>query len=241
MSGHSKWSKVKHQKATTDVVRGREFTKASRAITIAVREGGGVADPNHNFRLRLAIEKAREVNMPKENIERAIQKGKGTSGVQIEQIMYEGYAPGGVALCIDTATDNRQRTVAEVKNIVERAGGSLGGPGAVAYLFDRCGILIVAKDVGSADTIFAVAVEAGAQDVQERDDVYEVYASVQKLAEVKEGVEKKGIAVQATLLVMRPKMSIQVDEGINQKIQALVAQLEDHDDVQAVFTNVGES
>ena len=168
MSGHSKWSKVKHQKATTDVVKGMAFTKAARAITIAVHEGGGIGDPAHNFHLRLAIEKAREVNMPKDNIERAIEKGMGSGGAQIEQITYEGYGPGGVAILIEAATDNRQRTVSAVKNLLDRAGGSLGSPGAVFYLFKPCGIITVPKTVGF-DMLFEAALSAGADAAFSRD------------------------------------------------------------------------
>ena len=137
MSGHSKWSKVKHQKATTDVAKGAAFTKASRAITIAVHEGGGMTDPNANFRLRLAIEKARSVNMPKDTIERAIAKAAGTGGETLEQVTYEGYGPAGVAFLVEAATDNRNRTVSVIKNIFERYGGTLTGPGAVSFLFTR--------------------------------------------------------------------------------------------------------
>lgn len=136
MSGHSKWSKVKHQKATTDVVRAQAFTKASHAITIAVREGGG-ADPTSNFHLRVAIEKAREVNMPKDTIERAIAKGTGEGGMAIESVMFEGFGSGGVAFLVEAATDNRQRTVSEIKNVFDRFGGTLAGPGAVLFLFTK--------------------------------------------------------------------------------------------------------
>ncbi len=137
MSGHSKWSKVKHQKATTDVVKGQAFTKASHAITIAVHEGAGTTNPDMNFRLRLAIEKAREVNMPKDTIERAIAKGKGEEGTGIETVLYEGYGPGGVGFLVEAATDNRQRTSSAIKNIFDQYGGSLAGSGAVSFLFDK--------------------------------------------------------------------------------------------------------
>ncbi len=237
MSGHSKWSKVKHQKATTDAVKGREFTKASRAITVAVREGGGVTDPDHNFRLRLAVEKARMVNMPKENIQRAIEKGSSTGGEQFEQIMYEGYGPGGVALCIESTTDNRQRTVAEVKNLLDRAGGTLAGPGAVAYLFDRCGILVVPKDSRSFDALLEEALTAGATDVIEKDDVFEVYAGVAHISRAKEYLSQKGIPVEYTAIIMKPKTEIQVEATLASKVLQLVESLESLDDVQTVFTN----
>lgn len=145
MSGHSKWSKVKHQKATTDVVKSFAFTKASRAIAVAVKEGGGITDPASNFHLRLAVEKAHAVNMPKENIERAIARGAGEGAAAIEQIMYEGYGPGGIAILIEAATDNRQRTVSQIKNILVRAGGTLVSPGALNYLFEKRGTSIEPK------------------------------------------------------------------------------------------------
>jgi YebC/PmpR family DNA-binding regulatory protein len=237
MSGHSKWSKVKHQKAVTDAVKGREFTKASRAITIAVREGGGIADPNQNFRLRLAVEKARMVNVPKENIQRAIEKGKGTEGVQIEQMMYEGYGPGGVAMCIDAATDNRQRTVAAVKALLDRGGGTLASPGAVSYQFDRCGLLIVPKGTWTLDQVFEVALTAGATDVVEKDDVFEVYTQVGDLFSSKQYLEQKSMTPIDAIIIMRPKMEIEVPLDLQPKVDKLVEALEALDDVQTVFTN----
>jgi YebC/PmpR family DNA-binding regulatory protein len=237
MSGHSKWSKVKHQKAVTDAVKGREFTKASRAITIAVREGGGIADPNQNFRLRLAVEKARMVNVPKENIQRAIEKGKGTEGVQIEQMMYEGYGPGGVAMCIDAATDNRQRTVAAVKALLDRGGGTLASPGAVSYQFDRCGLLIVPKGTWTLDQVFEVALTAGATDVVEKDDVFEVYTQVGDLFSAKQYLEQKSMTPIDAIIIMRPKMEIEVPLDLQPKVDKLVEALEALDDVQTVFTN----
>ena len=237
MSGHSKWSKVKHQKATTDAVKGREFTKASRAITVAVREGGGVIDPEHNFRLRLAVEKAHMVNMPKENIERAIQKGTGGGGAQIEQVMYECYGPGGVAVCIEAATDNRQRAVSEIKNVLERAGGTLAGPGAVAYLFERCGILVVAKGSHSFDDMLEMALTAGASDVVEKDDAFEIYTPVTSLSQAKTYLTQKGIPIDHTAIIMKPKTEIAVDPSTAERVEKLVEALESLDDVIAVYTN----
>lgn len=239
MSGHSKWSKVKHQKATTDVVKGMAFTKAAHAITIAVREGGG-ADPVHNFRLRLAIEKAHDANIPKENIERAIEKGKGIGGDAIEQILYEGYGPYGVAFLIETATDNRQRTVATVKNILERRGGTIASPGAVSYLFERCGILTIPKQTLSYDTVFEGALESGATDVIETADMFEVYTEVAALASVKQALQGKGIAIDNVNIIMKPKTSIILDELQMKTIDTLVDDVESLDDVQNVFTNAQE-
>lgn len=236
MSGHSKWSKVKHQKATTDVVKGMAFTKAARAITISVREGGGIGDPTHNFHLRLAIEKAHEVNMPKDNITRAIEKGMGAGGQSFEQIMYEGYAPGGVALVVETATDNRQRTVSEIKNLLERSGGSLGIPGSVSYLFDRSGILTVPK-TGSFDDLFEAAVTAGADDVVETTDMYEVYTTVVTLSSVKQKLLEKGIVIDNTEIIMKPKITVPLNNDKIEQVEKLVDSLETLDDVQHVFTN----
>src|SRR3989344_921527 len=175
MSGHSKWSKVKHQKATTDVAKAQAFTKASRAITVSVREGGGITDPNLNFRLRLAIEKARDVNMPKNTIERAIEKGSGGQAGSLSQITYDCFGPQGVALLVETTTDNKMRTVSEVKNVLERGGGRLASPGSVAYLFKRWGILVIPKANVTYDTLLTDAIVAGAHDVIEREDMFEVY------------------------------------------------------------------
>lgn len=179
MSGHSKWSKVKHQKATTDVVKAREFTKAARGITIAVMEGGGVIDPDHNFRLRLAIQKARDVNMPKENISRAIEKGKGTEAAGIEQVMYEGYGPGGVALLIEAATDNRNRTVSQIKNALERAGGTLTGPGSASFLFTQAEDGSMKSTLPmTADEALKDAITRLREDLEVLDDVQSVYANI---------------------------------------------------------------
>ncbi len=238
MSGHSKWSKVKHQKAVTDAVKGQAFTKASRAITIAVREGGGIADPNGNFRLRLAIEKAREVNMPKENIDRAIEKGKGAGGQAIEQILYEAYGPGGVALLIEAATDNRQRTVSDVKHQLDRAGGTLASPGAVSYLFSRSGIVTVAKKDHSMDELTEAALEVGADDIVETADVFELYTNPHAVSEVKKKLEEKGIAIDNAAFIMKPVNPVSVDAAQHGKIDTLISQLEALDDVQQVYTNV---
>lgn len=237
MSGHSKWSKVKHQKATNDVVKAAAFTKASRAITIAVREGGGVTDPDHNFHLRLAIEKAREVNMPKENIERAIDKGAGAGGGTFEQIAYEGYGPSGIAMYIEAATDNRQRTASLVKQLLDHAGGSLAGPGAVSYLFERVGVMTVPRQSASLDQIFSLALESGARDVVEMDDVFEVYTTPSDLLRVKKGIEGS-VPAENAMIVMKPKVSVAPSPEVAGKVQDLVEALLALDDVQSVFTNV---
>lgn len=238
MSGHSKWSKVKHQKATTDVVKSFAFTKASRAITVAVKEGGGITDPNSNFHLRLAVERAHEVNMPKENIERAIARGAGEGAAAIEQILYEGYGPGGVAILMEAATDNRKRSVSQVKNVLERGGGTLASPGAVSFQFVRRGVLTVPKQGITLDALLSAAIDAGAQDVVETADLYEVYTQDATLPAVKQALEAARIPIENTTRIMCPITPMEGDTALRAKTDELVGALEALDDVQAVFTNL---
>lgn len=238
MSGHSKWSKVKHQKATTDVVKSTAFTKATHAIMIAVKEGGGVTDPNSNFHLRLAVERARAVNMPKENIERAIAKASGEGASAIEQIMYEGYGPGGVAMIIETATDNRQRTVSQVKNVLERAGGSLAEPGAVVFQFERRGVMTVPKTGLTLDGLLSAGIDAGAEDIIETLDLFEVYTRPTDLFKVKSALEGKGIAIDNAVLIMHPTITVPADGAHQAKIDDVVSELEALEDVHTVYTNI---
>jgi YebC/PmpR family DNA-binding regulatory protein len=237
MSGHSKWSKVKHQKAVTDVQKASAFTRASHAITIAVREGGGIADPDSNFRLRLAIEKARDVNMPKENIDRIIEKAKGGGGGDIVTSMYEAYGPGGVAMMIETTSDNANRTVSEVKNALDHHGGTMAHQGAVSYLFDRSGLLVVSKDTHSFDDMVGIVIECGGEDVVETEEWYEIYTKVQDLKKVKNALDGKGILSQHTEIIMRPKNTISIDESKQHALSFLEELIEDLDDVQHVYTN----
>lgn len=237
MSGHSKWSKVKHQKAGTDAVKAAAFTRAARAITVAVQQGGGVSDPNFNFRLRLAMEKARDVNMPKENIQRAIDKAKGSEGQAIIIDTYEGYAPYGVACLIEVATDNRQRAVSFIKQALEHVGGSMASPGAVSYLFTRRGVLTIPK-TRSYDDIMSAALDAGAQDVVEQEDLYEVYSDPQQLTAVRTAFESAGITVENAALIMHPSTSVPLDPEKRAKVEELVGRIEELDDVQGVFTNL---
>ncbi len=238
MSGHSKWSKVKHQKATTDAVKGMAFTKAAHAITVAVREGGGVIDPNFNFRLRLAIEKARGVNMPKENIERAIERGVGKAGGEIQALTYEGYGPGGVAVLVEVTTDNHQRSVAMIKNVFEHAGGGLAAPGAVSFLFGRAGVMTVAKANLTLDQLLTAALAAGADDVRERDDMFEVYSQAHNTAAVKQKLEEAGITIDNTELIMKPLTRVVLPEDKHRAAEKLIEELETLDDVQAVYSNL---
>jgi YebC/PmpR family DNA-binding regulatory protein len=238
MSGHSKWSKVKHQKAVTDAVKGQAFTKASRAISIAVREGGGITDPEKNFRLRLALELARGVNMPKQTIERAIAKGSGGEGAAIESLVYEAYGPGGVAILISAATDNRQRTVSQVKNVVEKGGGSMASPGAVGFLFAKSGILTVHKEGRTLDSMLELGIVAGADDVVETEDLFEMYCDAAHLHTVREALLGQGIAVDNTQIIMKPTIPIDPDATIRARAETLVSQLEELEDVQHVYTNL---
>lgn len=234
MSGHSKWSKVKHQKAVTDVAKAAAFTRASRAITIAVKEGGGI-DPNFNFRLRLAIEKAREVNMPKENIERAIEKAKDAAA--LVQEVYEGYGPYGIALYIEAATDNVNRTVSYIKQALEHAGGSMASPGAVAYLFDRRGVILIPPSYPQ-ETVFERSLEAGAEDMSTYDDGYELYTKPESLYTVKQTLEEQGMTVTSCMLVMQPKMTLALPSEKRDHVEALIARLEEMDDIQRVYSTL---
>ncbi|MBI5448748.1 YebC/PmpR family DNA-binding transcriptional regulator [Candidatus Gottesmanbacteria bacterium] len=237
MSGHSKWSKVKHQKATTDVAKAAAFTKASRAITVAVKEGGGVTDPNGNFRLRLAMDKAREVNMPKDTIQRAIDKAAGEGATVFEQVLYEGYGPGGAAILIEGATDNRNRTTSIVKNVLERGGGTLAGPGAVQFQFVKNGVLFVHKGGAGLDAMIAAGIEAGAEDVTEAEDVFEVYTEPAALYDVKQKLVALGFSIETAELVMNPVVPLTLTQDQQTQLGAFIDQLELLDDVQKVYTN----
>lgn len=238
MSGHSKWSKVKHQKATTDVAKSQAFTKASRALTVAVLEGGGIADPIKNFRLRLAIEKARNVNMPRDTIERAITRAADLGGASFEQVVYEGYGPGGVAILVEAATDNHQRTSANVKHQFDRAGGSLGSPGVVSYLFTRCGVLVVEKNGKSYDSLLDSAITAGADDVVEKADMFEVYTQAHAVARIKDQLVNGGWTVDNWEIIMKPISYIHPEDDVKRKNEILIEELEVLDDIQIVCSNL---
>lgn len=238
MSGHSKWSKVKHQKASTDAVKSQAFTKTSRAITIAVTQGGGIGDPEKNYHLRLALEKAREVNMPKDTIERAIERGTKGGSNGIESILYEGYGPGGVALVVEAATDNRARTVSEIKHVLERLGGTLAGRDAVNFLFTQVGEIKVPTGAVTLERMMEIAIDAGADDVAESGDFLVLYTKTTMLSHVKEKIEKAGIPIVDSGFVFKPLAPVAPDPRIAQRIQELTHELESLDDVQKVFTNV---
>ena len=238
MSGHSKWSKVKHQKATTDVVKGQLFTKASQAITLAVREGGGLPDPNANFKLRLAIDKAKAVNMPKDTIERAIARASGGEGLNITERVYEGFGPAGSALLILVLTDNPNRSVSSVKNILERHGGSMASQGAVSHQFKRSGIVIVQKNSLTLDDAMNLALETGADDVINHNTVYEFQVNANQLATVKNNLESKKVTIVDSEFGYIPINPVQFEEESLQAIDLLVSALENLEDVVSVFTNV---
>jgi YebC/PmpR family DNA-binding regulatory protein len=236
MSGHSKWASIKHKKAVVDSRRGQQFTKLARAITVAARDGGG--DPDSNASLENAIRKAKEGSMPKENIERAIARGTGEGGEAdaIESVLYEGYGPGGVGVLVETLTDNRNRTSADVRHAFSKNGGSLGEPGSVAYLFEKKGTIVIDASGYSEDELM-VAVEAGAEDISTDDDVFEVIVEPADFARVLGALEAAGVEIQSAELGYRPSSLVPVDEGQAAKLMRLIEVLEDLDDVDAVHAN----
>ncbi len=239
MSGHSKWATIKRAKGITDAKRGQAFTKLSNAITIAVKQGGGNTDPSFNASLRIAIDKAKAANMPKDGIERAIQKGSGaTGGTELFEVLYEGFAQGGAGLLIEAVTDKKQRTVAEVKSTLEKNGGTMAGQGAVSYLFQRVGEIIAPKNGKSADDIVMVALENNVTDYEEIEDAVVLYTEPGDLSIVKKGLEDSGIVIEDAGLVYRPMSRIEVDDESGEKLMALIEKLEDMDDVQKVYTNL---
>jgi len=235
MSGHSKWATIKRKKAATDAARGKLFSKYIKEITLAARAGG---DPVGNPRLRTAIAAARAVNMPASNIERAVQRGSGAAeGARFEEVHYEGYAPGGVAILVEIATDNRNRAAGEIRNIFTRHGGSLAEAGAVAYLFKPRGMLEVSSSVVAEDALIEAALEAGADDVITGEEGYEILTPPALLEAVRERLTEKGIAIEHAEQIRLPSVQVPVDERGARAILKLVEALEDHDDVQKVYAN----
>lgn len=242
MSGHSKWATIKRQKGAADIKKGQAFTKIGNAITIAVKESGGVTDPEGNFRLRLAIEKAREANMPKENIERAIANAIGGGERGIEEVVYEGFAKGGVSVIVEAVSDNPQRTTSEIKNIFESEGARLGQPGSVAYQFTNKGRIIIKKDGKSYSEIFDLAAENGAEDIEEVGDDVFIYTSLSDLSKVRGKLLEKGLSVIAVESIRRPIQTISIqDEKERGRIIHFLHKLEDLDDVQKVYSNLNEA
>jgi YebC/PmpR family DNA-binding regulatory protein len=238
MSGHSKWSTIKRQKGVTDAKRGALFTKVAREISVAARQGGG--DPDANYRLRLAVEKARSVNMPSDNIKRTIDKATGGGdGDQFEEITYEGYGPGGVAILVEAATDNRNRTAAEVRSIFTKAGGQLAGSGAVAWQFEPRGLIAVLREGKvDADEVALAAIDAGAEDVDtDSDDSIDIYTSPGDLEAVRKALEGAGVPVDSAENAMVAKQTVELDSNKARQALRLVELLEDLDDVQRVTAN----
>jgi YebC/PmpR family DNA-binding regulatory protein len=238
MAGHSKWAQIKHKKAHTDAKRGKVFTKIVKEISVAARLGGG--DPEGNPRLRSAIEKAKEVNMPSENIKRAIMKGTGElPGATYEDITYEGYGPGGVAILIETLTDNKNRTVSEIRHILSKNGGNMGEAGCVSWIFEKKGYILVEKTKVDEDTLMSVVLDAGAEDMKNdpKEDNYEVITSPENLNAVKEAIEKQNIPVSLSEITMLPKSYVPIEGSAADQMVRLIDALEDNDDVQNVYAN----
>lgn len=235
MSGHSKWAQIKRQKGVADTKRGQLFTKLAQEITVAARQGGG--DPGANFRLRLAVQKAREHNMPSENIERAIKRGTGgLEAAALEEIVYEGYGPGGVALLVQALTDNRNRTVADVRSVFAKSGASLGENGCVAWLFEPKGFITLTQ-VTAPEPLELMAIDAGAEDVRVEPHGLEVYTHPQELEAVRKTLEAQGVRVLSAEIIMQAKSTVPLEEKATLQVLRLMERLEDLDDVQHVFTN----
>jgi len=242
MSGHSKWSTIKRQKGATDAKRGKVFTKLSNAITLAVKQGGGVTDPSSNVKLRFAVDGARSANMPKDNIDRAIDRAVNKQQGDIEEIVYEGFGPGGFSVMVEAITDNKQRTTPIIKSIFDRGGGTLGTPGSVAYQFEQKGQIIVKKNGSTLDEIFLIAADSGAEDVEDvSNDTSEqviVYTNPSDLAKVRDKLVEKGYTIEQAELIRKPLTTIQVsDKELISKIITFLERIEDEDDVQKVYAN----
>jgi YebC/PmpR family DNA-binding regulatory protein len=238
MSGHSKWHSIRRSKGVLDQRRGQLFTKLARNITIAAREG--LPDPDLNFRLRLAVDKAKEANMPSENIQRAIDRATASGGEALEEIYYEGYGPGGVALIVEAATDNRNRTASDVRSTMTKAGGNPGEPGSVAWMFETKGLITIPLDGQQLDSdeVQLMVIDAGADDVQVEDDAIEVYTAFTQLAAVRDTLRELGLPISSAEKTMEPKATVQPSEKDALAVLRLVERLEDLDDVQKVYTNM---
>ncbi len=237
MSGHNKWSSIKHKKAAADAKRGAAFTKLIKEITVAARAGGG--DPELNPRLRSAILAARNQNMPSDNIDRAVKKGTGElEGVTYEEITYEGYGPAGVAILVETLTDNKNRTVAEVRHLFSKLGGNMGESGCVAWMFTKLGLITVPRTGIDEDKLMETALEMGAEDFKSDDEEYfEVYTQPSALYEVRESLEKSGYTIENAEIAAVPQSTIALENKDAEKLLKIISALEDHDDVQKVYSN----
>ncbi len=236
MAGHSHSANIAVRKGKQDAARAKLFSKLSRYIIIAARAGGG--DPDTNLKLRYAIDKARAVSMPRDNIERAVKRGTGElEGAQMEELVYEGFGPGGTALIVDVLTDNRNRTNGEVRKIFERGGGNMGGPGSVSYLFDRKGVFIVPASATTEDALMNIVLEAGAEDMKRDGDNFEVLTDVTAFSGVQEALEKAGLKPETAEIQQVPKATVEVDLETGKKVVRLLEMLDDHDDTQNVYSN----
>jgi len=236
MSGHSKWSTIKHKKAALDAKRGRMFTRLIREITIAARTGGG--DPNGNARLRAAVGAAKDANMPADNITRAIKKGTGElEGVTLEEVTYEGYGPAGVAVIVETVTDNKNRTLPEIRHIFAKHGGNMAASNAVAWMFEKKGYIVVEGSAMPEDQLLELALEAGAEDLKQDGGNHEIYTSPESFEDVKEALRKRNVPISAAEVAMTPSNTVRAEGATARKVLNLVEALEDHDDVQHVWAN----
>ncbi|MGH7795720.1 MAG: YebC/PmpR family DNA-binding transcriptional regulator [Candidatus Binatia bacterium] len=236
MSGHSKWSTIKHKKAAKDAKKGKIFTKLIKEITVAARMGGG--DINANPRLRTAVLTARGNSMPSENIDRAIKKGTGElEGVTYEEIQYEGYGPGGAAIIAQVLTDNKNRTVSEIRRLFTKHGGNMGETGCVSWMFDNKGLIAVEKSQVDEERLMGIVLDAGAEDVREEDEIFEVVTAPEAFAAVKDSLDQQKIAVASAQVTLMPKNTVDVDAKHVEQILKLTEELEDHDDVQSVSAN----
>jgi YebC/PmpR family DNA-binding regulatory protein len=236
MSGHSKWATIKHKKGAADAKRGKLFSKLIKEITVAARFGGG--DPAGNARLRTVLEKARAANMPSDNITRAIKRGTGElEGVSYDEINFEGYGPGGVAVLVETLTDNRNRTVAELRHLFTKMGGNLGEAGCVSWMFSKRGVLTFSKEKVDEETLMNIAVEAGADDIRDEEDLISVVTDPGNYDKVKTACESKGLKPIEASLQMVPQSTVKLDRTHAEKMLKLMDALEDHDDVQNVYAN----
>ncbi len=237
MAGHSHWAGIKHKKAANDAKRGKLWSKIARMIIVAAKNGGG--DPDANLPLRYAIDKAKAANMPKDTIEKAVKKGTGElGGVHYEEVLYEGYAPGGVAVMIEGLTDNRNRTAPEIKKIFERRGGSLGASGCVSWMFSKKGLITVDTSAIAEDTLLELALAAGAEDLQNTGRLYEITCAPASFEALKKALQEKNIPLNSAEIAMVPQTNVQItDEETARKILGLMEDFEDHDDVQNVYAN----
>lgn len=236
MAGHSKWHNIRIRKGKQDALRGKLFTKLAREITIASRDGGGI--PESNPRLRLAVQKAKEASMPADNIKRAIQKGTGEiADVQYEEVLYEGYGPGGVAIIVQCMTDNKNRTVSEIRHLLSKYGGNMADAGSVSWQFQRQGTILIPQDGASEEQVMEIALEAGAEDVKTEDGAYEVITGPDAFYSVRQSIEDAGLAMESAELGLAPTNLVQVSGDTAEKLLRLLDMLEEHDDVQSVSAN----